>query len=101
MISTMLPVIGLTIIITQSFLFEEIREWISKWGTYAEEFINCPMCVGFWVGFFTGMAYNQDLFFTSFSGSLLSWITFIIANNIVAKTVTLQHQIEEENNEIQ
>ena len=100
MYDVIFPIVGLTIIITQSVIFEGFRNYFSGFGYYAEEFINCPMCVGFWVGLFTGLAYNQDIFFTSFSGSLLSWITFIAANNIVAKTITLQQKIEESNDEI-
>ena len=37
-------------IITESKLFSSFRRVFSKLGKTAEEFIECPMCVGFWVG---------------------------------------------------
>lgn len=44
----LLASIGLTFIITQSYILMKFRDSItnSTWNT----FINCPQCVGFWVG---------------------------------------------------
>lgn len=40
---------GYTMIITESKIMQGFRALYSKMGTMAAEFIECPMCVGFWV----------------------------------------------------
>lgn len=43
-----LAAVGLTIIITKSFLFEKVRE-LPK-NEFAYTLIHCPQCMGFWCG---------------------------------------------------
>ena len=75
--------IGTTIIITQSFLFEEIRNRISSNSNFFGELINCPMCLGLWVGLFYGLFYNCEILPLALGSSLFSWLISAIGNLIV------------------
>lgn len=50
---------GLTVVITEGSIFEDLREWVPTWpepvGTYLGELIACPLCVSVWVGFLVGL----------------------------------------------
>jgi len=48
------PVIALTYIIGYSLIFEPIRAW-SKWPDFISALMDCPMCIGFWVGIVVGV----------------------------------------------
>ena len=51
--------IGLTVIVTQSFLFDPVRQFLLKKNKYLGKLFHCPMCFGFWSIFIV-------LFFKSF-----------------------------------
>jgi len=48
--SLILPTIGATIIITQSYIFKGFRNFLSKKSKKLGKLFSCPMCMGFWVG---------------------------------------------------
>lgn len=101
--------VGITIILTQSSIFESLRNKVSKGSELLEELVNCPMCVGFWVGFvlhfvgsITGLSIEGTNPFLCFETSLVSWLAFTAANYLATKTYYYQSLIEEkENNEVQ
>lgn len=43
---------GLTNIITQSTIFEPFRDKMNDRNEWLGLLVNCPMCMGFWVGIF-------------------------------------------------
>lgn len=45
-----LPVLGVTLIVTCSTLFRRVREWLQQRFVFAYELLSCPMCFGFWAG---------------------------------------------------
>lgn len=47
-----LLIYGHTTIITQSEIFEPIRNWADKVSHFLGSLFSCPMCMGFWVGVF-------------------------------------------------
>lgn len=47
-----LLIYGHTNIITQSEIFEPIRDWADKTSHFLSSLFSCPMCMGFWVGVF-------------------------------------------------
>lgn len=53
---------GLTTIITQSKIFEPIREIAYAINDWFGEFMECPMCVGFWAGFVGGFLFYDEQF---------------------------------------
>ena len=57
--------VGLTMIITQSYIFKPIREYFKE-AKHLYKLLNCTMCMGFWVGV---------LMFQSFQYALVSSIS--------------------------
>lgn len=43
-------VYGITNIITQSTIFEPLRDFFKKYNDFLGSLFSCPMCMGFWVG---------------------------------------------------
>lgn len=43
---------GISIIITQSTIFESLRNAVERRSPFFGEGLNCPMCTGFWAGIF-------------------------------------------------
>jgi hypothetical protein len=41
---------GITITVTQSYIFEKVRNAIQKVSAFLGKLIHCPMCFSFWVG---------------------------------------------------
>ena len=80
--------VGMTIIVTQSGLFEGIRLYIEKRSSFFGELFSCPMCFGFWAGVFISAYcyafYNMSLdpFIMGCSSSILSFLTFKVMNLI-------------------
>ena len=64
----LLMCLGLTLILTKSKIFRPFREWTKNKDSLFYDLINCPLCTGFWVGYF-------GAFWTSYSllsGALMS-----------------------------
>ena len=53
-----LGVVGCTFIVTQSYIFAGIREYVAKKSEKLGKLINCPMCFGFWAGLFFYITYD-------------------------------------------
>ena len=102
MIQFYLACVGITIIITQSSIFEKPREVFSNMGDFFDELIHCPMCMGFWVGIFLSFLYGKDIILVAPTSSLLSWVIFSIINLTYSITnYFLNHGFNEEIDEIQ
>ena len=80
--------VGFTIIVTQSSLFESLRNYISSKSSFLGELINCPLCFGFWAGVIMSMyafffyGYSEDPLLLGFSSSILSFLCFHVLNLI-------------------
>ena len=46
---------GITTIIVYGSIFEKPRTFMSTHSTFLGTFINCPLCVSTWVGFFLSL----------------------------------------------
>ena len=85
--TTLFAMIGITIIITSSEIFRNLRENVAKYSTFLGKLIECPMCMGFWVGFFfslIGVGVESPLFLGSIV-SLFSWSWYNIIDYFVIK----------------
>lgn len=45
-----LPMVGLTFIITSSSIMEGLRNYVANINSRAGDLISCPQCSGFWIG---------------------------------------------------
>ena len=95
-----LGLVGITIIITAGSIFEELRNNITEKSVILGKLINCPMCTGFWVGFFFGfMDGMAPPMITGGLVSLVSWAIYSIVDYLNTKSTWYATQIiKEENN---
>jgi hypothetical protein len=92
-----LGLVGITIIITAGAIFEDIREKISQNSNVLGKLINCPMCTGFWVGFFFGFASGiAPPIIVGGLVSLLSWSTYSLVDYFITKGTWYATQIVKE-----
>lgn len=47
-VADILGALGLTLIVTKSYLFTGVRERASKVNRYLGKLLECPLCFGFW-----------------------------------------------------
>lgn len=50
MILDLLAISGATIVVTKSYIFKPVREFMSKKSDYLGELFACPMCMSLWIG---------------------------------------------------
>jgi len=91
-----LSTIGLTLIITQSYLFRPFREKMNNINTKLGKLFNCCQCMGFWCGMIIEtllLVYNQELSYLSliiillfgFIGSFVSYLTYLLMKPLTNK----------------
>lgn len=70
-----------TLIITQSKIFQGVRDAFGALGDFFKDLINCPQCTGVWVGGVVGMLFSITFPYLQWGDStdLWSWIfnTFV------------------------
>jgi hypothetical protein len=92
-----LGLVGITIIITAGSIFEELRNNIAEKSVVLGKLINCPMCTGFWVGFFFGfMDGMAPPMITGGLVSLLSWVAYSMVDYLNTKGTWYATQIVKE-----
>lgn len=86
MILELLGGIGLTFIVTQSFLFKGVRDYFTnKWIKKA---LSCTQCFGFWAGIVAGLIggiFSTQLLLIGFSTSILSYVLYLLIKPLVNK----------------
>jgi hypothetical protein len=92
-----LGLVGITVIITAGSIFEDFRNKISESSIILGKLINCPMCTGFWVGFFFGFIANvAPPIIMGGLVSLISWSVYSIVDYFVTKSTWYATQIIKE-----
>ncbi len=92
-----LGLVGITIIITTGAIFEELREKISDLSQVLGKLINCPMCTGFWVGFFFGfLSEIAPPIIVGGLVSVLSWALYSVVDYFSTKSTWYATQIVKE-----
>lgn len=92
----LLASIGLTFIVTQFYIFKNIREYIKRKSIFFGKLIHCPACFGFYSGFFIKilMLINIHQLIPSnlimcliygFISSLMSYITYLLLKPLMEK----------------
>jgi len=92
----LLATIGLTFIITQFYIFKDIREFISKRSIFFGKLFHCPACMGFWCGCLIKillLIYSQQLILLSFIiillygfiGSFACYLTYLLIKPLMDK----------------
>lgn len=77
----LLSSIGLTLIVTKSYLFKSIRLEAKRLNLYLGKFLACSMCFGFWSVFICYYLYQLvPIINYCFIGSLLSYTYTLIFN---------------------
>lgn len=64
---------GLTVILVSSTILESARGFVARRSGFLGKLINCPMCLGFWVGLFGSYPYDINHLWAASIVSLLSW----------------------------
>ena len=92
----LLATIGLTLIITQSYIFKTIREKAQKINSSLGKLFRCPMCMGFWCGCliktllliyyhqFISLSFIIILIY-GFIGSFVSYLTYLLIKPLMDK----------------
>ena len=88
--------VGLTLIVTESFLFQPLRERISKVSEKLGYLFSCPMCMGVWVGACVSFYYGADVFKSAMLTSLFSLIIMSIINSLSYLSDFLFSKMQEE-----
>lgn len=86
---TLLASIGLTFIITQSFLFKGIRKRVCEANRTLGKMISCSQCFSFWSGIFNILGLLFIPYFIVFQiaciSSILSYATWLILKGFMLK----------------
>lgn len=78
--------IGVTFIITQSYLFKYIREYFIKHNRYLGKLFSCTMCMGFWSLLIVLLfKYSFPIINYMFITSLCSYILYLSIISIIKK----------------
>lgn len=89
-----LSTIGLTLIVTQSYLFKPIRNIASKMHPSLGKLLSCTMCFGFYSGIFIKtllLSYNKETISLSiilifgFIGSFVCYLTYLLIKELMNK----------------
>ena len=75
--------IGITLIITESTLFQKFRDLVGNFSKFLGELVSCPMCLGLWVGLFYGLFSGENILFLAFGTSMFSWVISAIVSLLV------------------
>jgi len=91
--------IGLTIIITNGRITESLRAWLYSKTEIIGAFLECSMCVGFWIGSLYSFLFvrqmNVCLDIVIFGGmiSLLSYMVDLLLEHIKVKNELLWRKV--------
>jgi hypothetical protein len=88
--------IGLTFIITQFYIFKNIREFINNKSKLFGKLFSCTACMGFWCGLFVktmlllyyNTLYSNSIFIIliyGFIGSIVSYTFYLIIKPLIDK----------------
>ena len=85
----LLVAFGITHVVTRGLLFEPLRQRFRRWPLPFNWnlMIECPTCVGFWVGMLVGGAFRYTTIYTPRPVTLADYIVCGIASSAVCALV--------------
>jgi hypothetical protein len=69
---------GIVNILSKGSIFQSLRDWSEFHTETIHKLITCPMCLGFWLGLFLGIAYGPFPWWNPLNGAFYSATTWII-----------------------
>jgi hypothetical protein len=91
---------GLTITLVLSSLFLPLREFLKARISWAGQLIDCPMCMGFWVGFVSSLTYfHRDPLVGGLMTSLFAWTIANLVDSIQSVGTYFENALGAEENE--
>lgn len=86
--------IGVTLILSGSSLFESARDFVSSKSEFLGELVECPMCLGMWVGMTSSLlALNNTLLYAVYYGGMISLFSYFFAT-LIGLLNNLSYSIE-------
>jgi hypothetical protein len=73
LITYILGCTGITVILVSSDIIEPVRDFVSSRSNLLGKLINCPMCLGFWVGLAASLCLDINPIMGAGMISLASW----------------------------
>ena len=75
--------VGITVILSSSSLFDSPRGFIAARSEFIGELIECPMCLGVWVGFLSScFVLDNTLLYAIYYGGMVSLFSYLFATLI-------------------
>jgi hypothetical protein len=85
-VADIITIMGITMIITQSYIFRGVRMSITN--KHLKKLINCCMCVGFWIGIVLGLIECKtilEVLKMALIGSIASYTWFLMMKGRINK----------------
>ena len=85
---------GVSTVITQGSITWKLRNAVSQISGYLGQWINCPMCFGFWVGVLLSYTYSSPTgqpWYDGFLASGTTWIIHTLVTSVSNITSSLLH----------
>lgn len=74
--------IGLTYVVTRSFLFKEVREKATNFSLWLGKLISCPQCFGIYAGIIVYLCKELDVLDILLYGLSVSGVCYLIDKKI-------------------
>ena len=83
----LLATFGLTMIVTNSFLFKWVRNWADTKNIYISKLFKCNQCFGFWAAIivYILMIYGVYFILYGFIGSIFCYLIFLLIKPFIDK----------------
>ena len=70
--------IGITFIVTLSYIFKPIRDYATRINKHLGKLLKCPMCMGFWIGIMSYYVYPHfKVLYVAGTISLLAYLLYL------------------------
>jgi mannose/fructose/N-acetylgalactosamine-specific phosphotransferase system component IIC len=87
-------------VLARGFIFEGLKKWIlsgvgNKFKVYLEYLLTCPMCIGFWVGYFLALFMNIRIIPCAFVDGVLAGFISAASSMVLDRIIYREEQSKE------